>query len=98
MILFLSVGLICSTIEKVWAADAAEKEEMQATPSEEEQAQLVSTTMHVFAVSINDKSMKRFYIHISALRQGQVTVEQLNGMFKVFMDRNMNLTVLDDLV
>jgi hypothetical protein len=97
VILFLSVGLICSTIEKVWAVSVAEQEEMQAIPSDEEQAQPVSTTMHVFAFSINDKSMKRFYNHISALRQGQVTVEQLNGMFKVFMDRNMNLTVLDNL-
>ncbi len=75
MILFLSVGLICGTIETAWAAGAAEQEEMQAIPSEEEQAKLVSTTMHVFAVSINEKSMKRFHKHISALRQGQVTVE-----------------------
>ena len=95
-ILFLSVGLICGTIEKVWAADTEEKEGMKAIPSEEQQAKLVSTTMHVFAVSINEKSMKRFHNHVSALWQGQVTVETFNGMFKVFMDRNMNLTVLDD--
>lgn len=65
-------------------------------PSEEEQVKLVDGAMQVFAESVNDKSMKKFYTYISNLWQKQITVEKLDEIFRAFYDAGVDLTVLNN--
>ncbi|MFZ0488374.1 MAG: hypothetical protein WAL83_15370 [Arenicellales bacterium] len=64
-------------------------------PSEEDQVKLVADAMHVFALSVNDKSMAKLYSHLSNLWQRQATIEQLDKAFASFYDLGVDLTVLD---
>lgn len=47
-------------------------------PSEQEQVQLVSKSMRVFAESVNDQSMAKYYSHVSNLWQQQFTIERFD--------------------
>lgn len=64
-------------------------------PSEQKLVQLVSKSMHVFAESVNAKSMTIFRTHVSNLWQKQFTVEQFDQAFGNFYDTGINLTVLE---
>lgn len=65
-------------------------------PSEEEQVRLVRESMHVFAESVNEKSMTKFREHVANLWQQQFTVEDFDQAFNVFYDLGADLTVLDN--
>lgn len=65
-------------------------------PSPEEQVELVSKSMYVFAESVNAKSMERFRSHVSRLWQKQFTVEKFDEAFKSFYELGVDLTVLDN--
>lgn len=65
-------------------------------PTEQEQVQLVSTSMHVFAEAVNEKSMKKFHSHISHLWQKQFTVDRLDGAYGKLYSIDADLTVLDN--
>lgn len=64
-------------------------------PSEQEQVQLVSKSMKIFAESVNDKSMAKFHSHVSNLWQQQFTIGKFDEAFGVFYDTGVDLTVLD---
>ncbi|MDA0993787.1 MAG: hypothetical protein O3A13_09155 [Proteobacteria bacterium] len=65
-------------------------------PSASDQVDLARTTMHVFAESVNDRSMKAFFEHTSNLWQKQTTIEDLDQAFAVFYEFGADLTVLDN--
>lgn len=64
-------------------------------PSEEEQVKLVSGAMHVFAVSVNKKSMAELHAFSSNLMQQQFTIEKLTDAFNPFYKLGIDLTLLD---
>ncbi|EOX1298574.1 hypothetical protein ACPD1E_003680 [Vibrio cholerae] len=63
-------------------------------PSEQEQVQLASKSMQIFAESVNEKSMVKFYSHFSNLWQQQSSIEQIDEAFSDFYDIGVDLTVL----
>ncbi|WP_299178927.1 hypothetical protein [uncultured Neptuniibacter sp.] len=67
-----------------------------AMPSEQEQVQLVSKSMQIFAESVNEKSMAKFHSHVSNLWQQQFTIEKFNEAFGGFYDIGVDLTVLSN--
>lgn len=64
-------------------------------PSEQKQIELVSESMHMFALSVKEKSMKKMYSHVSNLWQKQFTVEKFNQAFNSFFKLGDALMVLD---
>lgn len=72
-----------------------EETEAAQLPSEKEQIKLVSDAMHIFAVSVKDKSMDKMYDHVSNLWQKQFTVEKFNEAFGSFFQFGDALMVLD---
>jgi hypothetical protein len=66
-------------------------------PSIDDQAKMVAATMHVFAVSVNEKSMAKFHAYCSGLMQRQYTVQKLDEIFTSFFDLGADLTLLDNL-
>lgn len=73
------------------AADAAEPE----IPGPEEQIMLVKQSMRDFTVSVDSKSMEYFYSTISRMWQDQVTVAELDEIFGVTYDANLDFASLD---
>lgn len=65
-------------------------------PSEAAQVELVRESMHQFAVSVNERSMKQFHEHSSNLWQRQHSIEDLDQAFGQFYDLGADLTVLDN--
>ncbi|UTW03960.1 hypothetical protein KDX31_02720 [Amphritea atlantica] len=65
-------------------------------PSEQEQVQLVSRSMRVFAASVNEKSMAKFHSYVSNLWQQEFTVEKFDEAFGAFYNVGVDLTVLDN--
>ena len=63
-------------------------------PTENEQIELVSRTMNVFAVSVNEKSMQKFYDHISSLWKKQLSVKKLDEAYGKLFGAGVDLTVL----
>jgi hypothetical protein len=66
------------------------------TPSGTEEMALVRKTMNTFAKAVNAKNFKDFHAYVSLLWQKQVTAEQLNKIFKPFMDADLDLLFLDN--
>jgi hypothetical protein len=64
-------------------------------PSDAEQVRMVVDALQVFARSINADDFSEFHRYVSILWQRQITVQQLNGAFKPFMDADIDLTKLD---
>ena len=64
-------------------------------PAEAAQVEFVRTAIHVFAESINEQSMRKFFDHSSNLWQEQTTIEELDQAFVAFYDLGADLTVLD---
>jgi len=64
-------------------------------PSEQEQVQLVSKSMQIFAESVNEKTMAKFHSYVSNLWQQQFTIEKFDEVFGAFYDMGVDLTVLD---
>jgi hypothetical protein len=64
-------------------------------PSEQEQIKLVNDAMHIFAVSVKEKSMSRMYNHVSVLWQKQFSVEKFDEVFNSFFQIGDALMVLD---
>ena len=81
-------------IRKPDAGIQAEAAEVQ-IPSEEDQVRLVRDSMHVFAVSVNERSMAKFHAHTSNLWQQQFSIEDFDEAFGAFYDLGADLTVLD---
>lgn len=65
-------------------------------PSEEDQVRLVRDAMHVFAVSVNERSMAKFHAHTSNLWQRQFSIEDFDEAFGTFYQLGADLTVLDN--
>lgn len=65
-------------------------------PSEKAQVEMVRETMHQFAVSVNEESMKQFHGHSSVLWQQQFSIEDFDKAFGTFYELGADLTVLDD--
>ncbi|WP_299487269.1 hypothetical protein [Acaryochloris sp. IP29b_bin.137] len=63
-------------------------------PSEAEQVKLVNESVLIFAASVNDKSMEKFYSSISVLWQQQCTIQQLDEAFTSLYKLDLDLTVL----
>ncbi len=66
------------------------------TPSGAEEMALVRETMNAFAKAVNAKNFKQFHSFISVLWQKQIRVDQLNQIFKPFMDADLDLLFLDN--
>lgn len=66
-------------------------------PNKAEQVALIKQSMKNFAVASNNKNMESFRKTISQLWQKQVTTEQLNQAFAPFIEKGIDLTVLDPL-
>jgi len=64
-------------------------------PSEQEQVVLVSDSMHVFAVSVKEKSMSKMFNHVSNLWQNQFSVDKFDEAFASFYQFGDALLVLD---
>ena len=65
-------------------------------PLEQEMVRLVADSMHVFAESVNEKSMVKFHSHVSNMWQQQITPNKFDEVFAAFYDAGVNLTVLDN--
>jgi hypothetical protein len=59
--------------------------------------QMVKDTMHTFALSVNEKSMSRIYKQMSNIFKEQISLEKMNQLFKDFIDKNIDLTKVDNL-
>lgn len=70
-------------------------QQARSVPAVEDQIKLVAATMHVFAVSVNEKSMAKFHAYCSNLMQSQYTVQKLDEAFASFYNLGNDLTVLD---
>jgi hypothetical protein len=77
------------------ASGIQERAEPRQPPSEEEQVKLVSTAMHVFAVSVNEKDMAKLHGFSSNLMQQQYTIQKLTDAFNPFYKLGVDLTLLD---
>jgi len=66
-------------------------------PPEAEVVELVSAANHYFSLGVQQGSMQPLYDHISRLWQKQTTVEELDQVFKAFLDARVELMVLDNL-
>lgn len=66
-------------------------------PSEAAQVKLISETMHVFAVAVNNRSMAKFHDYLAYSWQQEITPEYLNNAFEAFYDAGLDLTVLDSI-
>ncbi len=64
-------------------------------PSEKDQIELVADSMNIFAISVNDKSMKKFHNHISYTWQKQFSVEKLDEAYGKLYNTGTDLTVLN---
>lgn len=82
------------SIKKPSSGIQEETESVQ-LPSEKEQVKLVSDSMHVFAVSVKEKSMLKMFNHVSNLWQKQFSVEKFNEVFGSFYQFGDALMVLD---
>ena len=69
--------------------------EVAQLPSEQEQIKLVSEAMHIFAVSVKEKSMAKMYNHVSNLWQKQFSVDKFDEAFNSFFQSGDALMVLD---
>ena len=80
--------------DQVGISDANTAQSSSALPKPEEAVALVQETMKVFAMSVNGKDFSPFYKYISPIWQKQITVQQLNDIFRTFIDNEMNLLPL----
>jgi hypothetical protein len=64
-------------------------------PSKPDQVALVKRSMHDFAVSVNDQSMKHFHATVSQLWQHETTPEKFDEVFGSVFGKGLDLTVLD---
>lgn len=65
-------------------------------PSEEAQTRLVKETMHAFALAILSKDFTEFYnTRLAKPFQQQYSKEAFQNKFQVFIDKNIDLRVLD---
>jgi hypothetical protein len=58
-------------------------------------AKMVKNAIHTFAVSVNEKSMKRMYGYMGEKFRRQYSVEKFNKSFSSFISQSIDLTVLD---
>lgn len=65
-------------------------------PSAPAQVELVRESMHQFAVSVNERSMKQFHEHSSNVWQQQHSIQDLDQAFSDFFDLGADLTILDN--
>ena len=64
-------------------------------PSEAEQVALVKDAMRVFARSVNADDFSEFHKYVAVLWQRQVTVKDLDKVFKPFMENDIDLSPLE---
>ena len=81
-------------IQKPKAGISEESSDLQ-LPSESEQVALVSETMQMFAVSVNEQSMETFHGHLSNLWQRQISVAELEEAFGAYFGIGADFTVLE---
>jgi hypothetical protein len=69
-----------------------------AKPAQKENTEyvdLVKNTLHDFALSINQKSMESFRNGVSKALQESASTETFNNAFKAYIEKEVDLTVLD---
>jgi hypothetical protein len=66
-------------------------------PPEGDQVKLVTETMHVFALSVNEKSMAKLHAHASNLMQKEYTLQKLDEVFTPFYKIGTDFTLLDNI-
>lgn len=66
-------------------------------PNKAEMMKLVQNSMHIFALSVKEKRMAKFYHDISPFWQKRTSVEKLNAVFAPFIRAGIDLTVLQEL-
>jgi hypothetical protein len=66
-------------------------------PDEKEMVKLVQKNMQIFAQSVKEKDMTRFYRSIAPFWQQKTSVKELNGVFAPFMNAAIDLTKLQKL-
>jgi len=95
MKILFGIGVVVAVVAIFYFNSGVEDAAVLQLPSEIEQAELVSRTINVFAVSVNEKSMQKFYDHISSLWKKQLSVKKLDQAYgKLFGVVGANLTVL----
>jgi hypothetical protein len=67
-------------------------------PAPDEQIAMVKQSMRDFTVSVDSKSMGYFYSTISQMWQDQVTVAELDEIFGVTYDANLDFASLDSVI
>ena len=67
-------------------------------PSRDEQIELVKTSWHDFAVSVNAKSMEHFHRTVSNTWKSQADTQKFNDIFGFLFDAGVDFTALDPLV
>ena len=65
-------------------------------PTENEQIELVSRSMNVFAISVNEQSMQKFYDHISALWKKQFSIKKFNEVYGSLFGVGADLRALNN--
>ncbi len=77
------------------ASGIQEETEVATMPSEKEQIKLVSESIHVFAVSVKEKSMSKMFNHVSNLWQKQFSITKFDETFGSFYQFGDALMVFD---
>ena len=75
-------------------AAGLQEEASQEMPSKAEQRKLVRSAMQIFAVSANEKSMKKFHDAISTMWRKQYSVAKLDEAYGPIMKIGVDLTIL----
>jgi hypothetical protein len=71
------------------------EEASPAVPNKADQVAMIKQAMRDFATSVNNKNMEHFRNSISQLWQKEVTTEKLNTVFAPFIEKAIDLTILE---
>jgi len=66
-------------------------------PDRKESARIVKNTIHLFALSVNEKNMSKLYASTAGIFQKSVSLEKLNSAMASFIKMGVDFTVLDQM-
>jgi len=70
------------------------QEAKKTVPDDDTLRRMTDTTVREFALAVNKKDFTDFYNSLSELWKSQITPEKLKDLFKVFIDNNVDLTIV----
>lgn len=85
------------SIEKTVSGITMEPIDPSKMPSDNQQVQLVKTTINDFVISVNKGSMQHFYGTVSPYWKKELTVEKLEKAFGQFFTVDFDFTVLENM-